>query len=291
MRPEHIKLYLPSDLGERERATRCDPALAEVEAKLRYTGACQALDDVRHQLRFRTYVKQFKVNNVVGQRKNTRARTFQSWIDDAVKQVAATYRLHCAVYLRLVGPGVWEKRLQELLDEHLVGLGERLLDQINLADIKRVKEHLRSRRGPSSTGKSRYTLPWIWYTAGSGNEDDDAAIGDDLKLEWFKTRARLTRWMEEVLHLREEMRRVPETFKYWAGEWRQRASGRPDVPEDLREGLAAYACKNSAMYDGLWEQFSDQWEDVQVSAGRFLMNREEDGTEVDSAASVSIAVD
>ncbi|KAI0038297.1 hypothetical protein FA95DRAFT_1505888, partial [Auriscalpium vulgare] len=294
VRPKHIKLYLPSDLSARERATRCDPSLAEIEAKLRYAGACQALDDVRHQLRFRTYVKRFKVNNVVGQRKNTRARTFQSRIDDAVKRAAATYRLHRAAYLRLVGPGAWENRLRELLDEHLVGLGERLLDQIDLADIERVKEYLRSRRGPSSTGESRYTLPWIWYTAGSGNEDDDVEIAHcttDLKVEWFKTRARSTRWMEEVLHLLEEMRRVPETFKYWAGEWRQRMSSRLDVPDDLREGLAAYACKNSAMYDSLRERFSDQWEDIQAAAARFLVNREDDGTEVDSESPGAMALD
>ncbi|KAI0038157.1 hypothetical protein FA95DRAFT_1506027 [Auriscalpium vulgare] len=184
IRPENIKLYLPSDLSPRERERGCDPALVEMEAKLRHAGACQALDDVRHQLRFRTYVKRFKINNVVGQRKNTRARTFQSSIDHAVKRAAATYRLHRAAYMRLVGPGVWEKRLRELLDEHLVGLGERLLDQIDLADIERVKEYLRSRRGPSSTGESRYTLPWIWYTAGSGTDDDDAEIGDGAWLSF-----------------------------------------------------------------------------------------------------------
>ncbi|KAI0039084.1 hypothetical protein FA95DRAFT_1657962 [Auriscalpium vulgare] len=290
LRPEHIKLYLPSDLSERERAAACDPTLSDMEAKFRYAGACQALDDVRHQLRFRTYVKRFKINNVVGQRKNTRARTFQSRIDDAVHRAAATYRLHRAAYLRLVGPGAWEKRLRELLDEHLVGLGERLLDQIDLADIERVKEYLRSRRGPSSTGESRYTLPWIWYTAGGGGEDEEAEIGDDLKLEWFKTRARSTRWMEEVLHLLEEMRRVPETFKVWAREWGQRSTARSDIPADLAEGLAAYACKHVAMYDALRERFTGQWESLQVAATTFLSNREDDGMDVCAEAAEPMMV-
>ncbi|KAI0037647.1 hypothetical protein FA95DRAFT_1506726, partial [Auriscalpium vulgare] len=290
IRPEQIKLYLPSDLSERERATACDPTLSDMEAKFRYAGACQALDDVRHQLRFRTYVKRFKINNVVGQRKNTRARAFQSRIDDAVNRAASTYRLHRAAYLRLVGPGTWEKRLRVLLDEHLVGLGERLLDQIDLADIERVKEYLRSRRGPSSTGESRYTLPWIWYTAGGGGEDEEAEIGDDLKLEWFKTRARSTRWMEEVLHLLEEMRRVPETFKFWAREWEQKSSARPNVPPELAEGLAAYSCKHSAMYVSLRERFTGQWEDIQGTAATFLSHREDDGMDVDAEAAEPMVV-
>ncbi|KAI0037315.1 hypothetical protein FA95DRAFT_1507090, partial [Auriscalpium vulgare] len=113
----------------------------------------------------------------------------------------------------------------------------------------------------------------------------------DLKLEWFKTRARATRWMEEILHLVEEMRRTPETFKHWAREWGHRASARPDVPTDLAQGLSAYALKHVRMYDSLRDGFRAQWEDVQRAASAFLSNREDDGTDILAKAVEPMALD
>ncbi|KAI0037896.1 hypothetical protein FA95DRAFT_1479317, partial [Auriscalpium vulgare] len=120
---ENIKLYLSSDIAAGERHVLCDRLLVDIEAKLCLAATGEALDGVQHQLRFRTYVNRFKITNVTGQRKNTKAHTLQARIEVGVKRDAEIYRMHRAAYLRLAGPEDWEKKFQVLEDDHLVGLG------------------------------------------------------------------------------------------------------------------------------------------------------------------------
>ncbi|KAI0038809.1 hypothetical protein FA95DRAFT_1505012 [Auriscalpium vulgare] len=275
--PERIKLYLPSDFTAAQREELCLPALIATEAKLRHAGMSDALEDVRHQLRFRTYVNTWKVKNVRGQRPNTRARDMQARIEDSVKRAAETYRRHRAAYQGLSGNGAWQTRFQELKDEHLVGLGERMINAIDLADEQRVREYVRGRHpGGAASGESSHTVPWLWYAHGQG-EGGEMEI--DLKIEWFKARARSRRWIEEVLLLYEEMRRVVVTCTWRSEQWTSRgASGlRGDVSPHLHEGLMAYSCKQATMFRAFSEQFVSSWQIVRAAAETFLQSRQEDG--------------
>lgn len=177
--PESIKLYLPSDLDIDDREAACSPALLDMETKLRFGGMSESLDELRHQLRFRTHMNKFKIKNITGQRPNTRARGIQARIEEAIKRAVETYRQHRAAYLRLVGPGEWEAKFRVLQDDDVRGLGDRLINEIDQADEERVREFVRSRKGvTSASGESRYRLPWIWYNVSSGLEGDKIEIGD-----------------------------------------------------------------------------------------------------------------
>ncbi|KAI0037361.1 hypothetical protein FA95DRAFT_1507040 [Auriscalpium vulgare] len=291
MQPENIKLYLPSDIDDGQRHALCDPSLVDIESKLRLAATNEALDGVRHQLRFRTYVNKFKITNVTGQRKNTRARALQARIEVGVKRDAETYRMHRAAHLRLVGHGDWEKKLQVLDDSHLVGLGARLIDAIDQADQDRVVEFLRSRRGGEASGESRYKLPWIWYTEASGEDGDDGDLSRDLKIEWFKSRARSTRWLEEVLQVQEDMRRVEATYLWHSRTWTGRGTARSNTGPALAEGLLAYASKQAAMFQGLANRCTNRWADVRVEAVRFLESREDDGFRIGGPEGEAMDVD
>lgn len=181
-RPELIKLYLPSHFSPDDRPGHCDPMLVTKEARLRLGALSEALDDVRHQLRFRTYMNKWKIKNVKGQRPNTRARSVQDRIEGSVKRAAETYRLHYKAYFQLVGEGAWQQQFRELKDDDLRGLGERIINEIESAEEERVRELVRARKGGVSSGESRYMLPWIWYSVGRGLDGEDVQIGDGM---WF----------------------------------------------------------------------------------------------------------
>ena len=73
---------------------------------------------------------------------------------------------------------------------------------------------LRSRR--DGTGETRRMLSWIWTTKTQGETEDET--DEILRTEWAKSRARTIRCKEEVMLLKEEMRRVTE-FLGWKSQW------------------------------------------------------------------------
>jgi hypothetical protein len=80
-----------------------------------------------------------------------------------------------------------------------------------------------------------------------------------LRIEWAKARARRDRWKEEVLILREEMRRYDATMLYHIFKWNGLKNSRNDLPHGLKEGIHAYACRQSLIHSmrrnhaiGLW---------------------------------------
>ncbi|KAI0055821.1 hypothetical protein BV25DRAFT_1921506 [Artomyces pyxidatus] len=177
-RPELIKLHLPSDLTIEERGEFCNAELVEVECRLRKAAMGEALDDVRHQLRFRTYMNKWKIRNVKGQRPNTRARATQARIEDSVKRAVETYRLNRKAYYSLLGEGDWQRKFRELKDEDVHGLGQQLVRDLENAEDEQVQDWVRKRNGSTASGESRYVLPWIWYSAGQGLDSDALEVGD-----------------------------------------------------------------------------------------------------------------
>ena len=77
-----------------------------------------------------------------------------------------------------------------------------------------------------------------------------------VRVEWCKAWARARRWTEEVLLLREELRRVSASHEHRAKWWRERRDGLgcewPSVGH--AEGAHAYASEQVAMYDDLMAQ-------------------------------------
>lgn len=85
----------------------------------------------------------------------------------------------------------------------------------------------------------------------------DSLIG--LRIEWCKARSRSERWAEEVILLREEMRRVEAFFEWEKQQWLQRAPARTFENEAECEGSVAYAKRQAALRSSIVTGFQSLW--------------------------------
>ncbi len=191
---DSFDIILPSDVPSDERITVCGQytQLPKIEDELQYADACDALESVRHSLRMRTCYNQDKVANVTGQVRNTKARSLQASVDQAVKNAAARYRGAREAIERLRGPGPWQETLRPLLESDLVGLNERAMTREEAAERERVRALGETSdvelddsdaagvplEGNVYVGEGRRTLSWIWYSGESGHAEG----GDDFGL-------------------------------------------------------------------------------------------------------------
>jgi hypothetical protein len=192
--PEKIPLHLPSSLPAEKRATICVPGLAEVEDRLRFAQACEALTDLRCQLTKRTYASRYRTANISSQTHFTRFRELQDQTDSKIKAACSRYQVARSGLLHLRGKGEWELRLQELRPEDIRGLSEKALVNEEREQRKRTHEMAGISDSTSTTspdnqhfqelpltmfnphlavGEGYRTLSWIWYSTGN-----DEIIGD-----------------------------------------------------------------------------------------------------------------
>jgi hypothetical protein len=151
-----------------------------MEDRLRYAEAMDALENLRHHLRTRSFTNRFKIANVTGQVHNTRARERQNQIDDKVRAAELQYCRARKALLELRGSGDWEKVLKVLHHSDVRALNERELNAQEREEIRRVRE-----RGggnldtideervivtPAAVGEGERRPSWIWF---SGNEHED----------------------------------------------------------------------------------------------------------------------
>jgi len=193
--------------------------------------------------------------------------------------MAQKYRASRAAKLELAGPGVWEETLHVLKDEDVRGYqdADRLRvrpgrrgtledealeaagneEEAMVEDEDGISLRLQERTRRDGTGETRRTLSWIWTTQRAASSDDEQ--DDILRAEWSKSRARATRTWEEVLRLKEEMRRVLESLEWKSRWWKDLSESRDDVEKDVREGLRAYALRQSSMQLALATKFRELW--------------------------------
>lgn len=82
---------------------------------------------------------------------------------------------------------------------------------------------------------------------------------EGLRVEWAKSLARAERWEEEVLLLREEMRRTLVFLNYQGQWWRKQGSLRTDCDDVLSSGLRGYAEKQAMIRSRLANDFASMW--------------------------------
>jgi hypothetical protein len=143
-RPETMPLWLPSAIG---RKAVCDRRLRELEWALRHAQANDALNELRHGLRLRSYLYIDKDRFQRGQRQNTRSRTIIQRADIKVQSSATKYRVarHALVNLALTLSRVgWETSLPRLADKDIRGISA----------------------GLEGETEGRRTLSWIWTRVG-----------------------------------------------------------------------------------------------------------------------------
>ena len=192
--PESIPLYLPSSLPADKCSLVCIAGVQEIEDRLRFAQASEALNKLRCQLMKRTYASQYKVQNVSSQRHYTRFRTLQDHTELKIKAACRQYTTAQSALLVLQGPasGIWEHTLQELHRSDVRGLSEKAL----IEEEQQENTKTRSMAGLSpgllagqkdnfddlpetsfdpklAVGEGHRTLSWIWYTTSSEEVDND----------------------------------------------------------------------------------------------------------------------
>jgi urease accessory protein UreF len=96
-----------------------------------------------------------------------------------------------------------------------------------------------------------------------------------VQVEWSRARARKVRWEEEVLTLREEMRRVLRYLGWQSQWWRDHVKARDeDIPE-LAAGIQAYALKQADLHDRLAGFYQRKWNTSASAAARRIVALED----------------
>jgi len=181
--PELIPLYLPSSLPVDKCSLVCIAGVQEIENRLRFAQASEALNKLRCQLVKRTYASRYKVQNVSSQRHYTRFRTLQQHTESKIKSACRQYTTARSALLALRGPGLWEKTLQELHPHDVRGLSEKSLteeeqqENLQMRSMARLGPDLPVGQNDDSealpemlfdpkltVGEGHRTLSWIWYT-------------------------------------------------------------------------------------------------------------------------------
>ncbi|KAJ7623835.1 hypothetical protein DFH06DRAFT_1142681 [Mycena polygramma] len=92
-----------------------------------------------------------------------------------------------------------------------------------------------------------------------------------IRVEWARARARKDRWTEEVMLLREEMRRVLRYLDWQVRWWRDRAALRTDWSAAVGAGAHAYAMKQASWHERLAGHFQTKWGIPAVAAARHIL--------------------
>ncbi|KAJ7805542.1 hypothetical protein B0H13DRAFT_2387660 [Mycena leptocephala] len=251
VKPENIRLFLPSELTATERQAGCQEGLAEMEAKLREAQCNDALVKLRGRLHAKRHVLYWKPSNVSGQNGATRSQTLIGQISDRITASATKYREARRALSSLKGPD-YAPHLLPLKDADLMLDGDvkddetaarKKLAMIAVGKGARVPRHI--------AGTSRTVMSWIWAARGALDPEEDG-LHESLRVEWARAKARKNRWDEEVNLLREEMRRLMRYLVWETGVWTARAEmTRDDVPAAMQAGMRAYALHQANVHDSL----------------------------------------
>ena len=251
---ENASLWLPSSLPAslppQLRTTGISPGLVDKEIRLRAAQADDALAEIRRQRRILTGLVLFKKLTVsgTGQKKNTKMRTLFKRFNNKTQRAAERYRAARDALAVMDPNGDWRIRLQVLRAEDIRGPGREPVDK-----KERRPEMCEKRREES----------WIWLVPRIETAQDIGVMEEhldaNLRVEWAKSRARAARWGEEVDLLSEEMRRTLTFLQWRADWWRCQVHCRADAPEDLRDGLVAYAERQATLLENIADGHAKHW--------------------------------
>ncbi|KAJ6504317.1 hypothetical protein C8R47DRAFT_1210384 [Mycena vitilis] len=255
VKPENIRLFLPSELSDAERATGCAEGLADMEARLREAQYGDSLVKLRSTLHAKRHVLYWKGSNLSGQHGSTRSQTLVSAIGERVDAAAEKYRDARRALHALKGP-TYAPHFKPLKQADLTLDGEVTDDESAARKRLALIEAGKGARTPRHmAGASKKVLSWIWAAQGALDSEEEE-LHESLRVEWARAKARKTRWEEEVNIIREEMRRILRYLEWETGVWEGRARvQRVDVPTATEEGLHAYALRQADFHRSLRDFF------------------------------------
>ncbi|KAK6996611.1 CxC2 domain-containing protein [Favolaschia claudopus] len=271
---EDVRIYLPSGISDARRAD-CAPDLIEKERRLRVGQLGDWVAKLRRGLLSRRHLWDWREENV-GQRAGTRAATLAQRVQGSIDEAAKRYRASRAALFALGGDEACEE-WPELRDEDLRVDEEREADAAarqKLSNVDRSsRESRKSRRARRPVSEKR-VMSWIW-TWGGAPEEEEEELREAVRIEWSRAKARRDRWVEEVQHLREEMRRVLRFLQWKALWWEERSSVQREVRADILAGLRAYAARQAASCREISRRFKSAWDASASDAVRAAIAEDE----------------
>ncbi|KAJ7138908.1 hypothetical protein C8R46DRAFT_1234147 [Mycena filopes] len=278
---EKVKLFMPSDLAtidEDGAASACVPGLLGMEAKLRVGQCDNSLVGLRSRLHSKRFLIGFRNENIVGQVQATKARTLIGQVGEKVESYARRYRRGREALVALDGAERYPHLLElRPADVRLDG-DDGESDAAARKKLAMIGAGRGARASGDAPGTSRRTMSWIW-TAPGALDDAERRLHDSIRVEWSRARARKVRWTEEVLLLREEMRRVLRYLGWQVAWWRARVALRTDWSAEVAAGARAYALKQAAWHERLAGHFRTKWDITALAAAQRLVAVE--GAELD----------
>lgn len=246
---EDVRLWLPSSLPSSLLVDSL-AGLRGKEARLRHAQLSDSLDDIRRMRRVLAAVADYNKTNVAGtgQRMTTRMQDLYARFRAKERRAVNRYRAAHAAMHALEPNGDWAITFRSLLDE----------------DLRGPRKQDDDMGEPASEG--RYQISWIWLTPGANTDTTNAtrpATADEfsisMRTEWARSRARAHRWEEEETLLLEEMRRVVAFFTWRAAWWSDQVGRREGISVRLDHGLAIYARRQAAVFEGLATRCGVRW--------------------------------
>ena len=267
---EPVKLWLPSELTQDNRARWCLPDIPNLELRFRYAQADGSLAEIRRLRRLlQSYIDQKAKHLSHAQQNVTRGKGAFGGVEGRIRRAAMRYRHARRAMLALdpsqqLSPG-WTRRFRELVDADIRGPGRETDDK--------------------SEGK--FQLSWIWLlphqtgvfpsnesatqtpsldgsvTDPTSSAAEDLEVVDSMRVHWAKSQARADRYEEEVALTVEEMGRTLRYFSWKKSHWlflescRMRTDTPP--PVEVQRGLRAYSCRQVYVYEMLTVSFVNLW--------------------------------
>ncbi|KAJ7179732.1 hypothetical protein C8R46DRAFT_1160195 [Mycena filopes] len=257
---ERVKLYLPSELTGAEREHGCQRGVGEMEGRLRLAQCGDALANIRCRLHAKRFLILFRDGNITGQVRATKSRTLLQQVGDRVTASAQKYTQARAALVRLNTDAASYTAFKELKQQDLSLDGH--IEDVDAAASKKLKMIAagKGKRTPHHVkGSSKQVMSWIWTAEGATGSEEEQ-LHESMQIEWSRVLARKERWTEEVMILREEMRRVLRYLEWQSAWWEAKTTSREEqVCTGLHGGLAAYAARQAAFHRRLAAFFKTQW--------------------------------
>ncbi|KZP09514.1 hypothetical protein FIBSPDRAFT_963909 [Athelia psychrophila] len=241
--PEKEKLYLPSDFDVEARTRYNLEALGLAQLRLCEGEAYDALETTRQAIKYVTSLRADKKQYARGQSMNLRAGEIVKSGEEKQRAAVAKYKASREAILSLGGSDKMFPPLQDI--------------DVTMKDV--TSSH--------KLGDGKKTDSWIWGHGPLGDvsqEERDAFQEQSNRVQWFRARADMARWVEDVEILEAECRRTIAGTKKMAYVWEQLAFQglKSDKP---KLGHVAYATEKSEMYCAMATDCQDKF--VAVGGG------------------------
>ncbi|KAJ3497848.1 hypothetical protein NMY22_g19659 [Coprinellus aureogranulatus] len=248
VKPYDLPLWLPSQIGRRAPVPEY---LTRLEYRLRTAQALDALTTIRRNLQRRVTVWDLKDRWLRGQGANTRALNLISTLQRKIQTAKEEY-IQARTAILVLAPILGEKNADNVF--------------LPLADSDLVSLTPESVTAAPSQGQTKQVKKsWIWNHPGVYDDNLTAYESEMLKIEWAKSRARANRYKEEILIVREGMKRTLRFFAWKEGQWHRRATARKEDPSETplspehAEGLVAYAARQASICRRLSAKCDSKW--------------------------------